>query len=420
MRRSRPPVQAATAVLAALALAACSSVNDGTPSPPPATSTAKGTATSVETESEPTDLAPPAVPALEVEVVTDQLEHGWDIGFLPDGGALITERGGRLTHLSSLEPGAQVTRVVERLPAVMARGEGGLLGMVIHPDFGTSREFTVCMNYQEAGTPVDVRLVTWRLGEGNDSAEPVRELLTGIPTGGGRHSGCRPTIGADGVLVVGTGDVADGSLPQDLTSLGGKVLRLDLQTGEPAEDNPFLDAANERQRYVVSHGHRNIQGVAIQPGTGEIYTAEHGPGVDDEVNRIVAGGNYGWDPSRGGSVGGYDESVPMTDLERFPDAVPAVWSTGSPTEAISGATFLEGGQWGAFDGALVVTALKGSKLIVFVLDDELEGVLDVHYPEELWGHYGRLRAARLGPDGALYITTSNGGDDTLLRVSPRL
>ena len=91
------------------------------------------------------------VPALDVEVVTDEIEHGWDIGFLPDGGALVTERGGRLTHLSSTMPGAEVTRVDADLGGVFASGEGGLLGMVVHPDFATTREFTTCLNFQEGG-----------------------------------------------------------------------------------------------------------------------------------------------------------------------------------------------------------------------------------------------------------------------------
>ncbi|MCA1780708.1 MAG: PQQ-dependent sugar dehydrogenase [Intrasporangiaceae bacterium] len=413
MRVSRRPAHVALAVVAALTLGGCGGSGGG-----PGEVPVRSTPTASETMAESATVPPMGVvPPLEVQVVTDRIEHGWDIGFLPDGGALVTERGGRLTHLSSTSPGAEVKRVDADLSEVFASGEGGLLGMVVHPDFETSREFTTCLNHQEGGRPVDIRLVTWRLSDDNASAEKVRNLLTGIPTGSGRHSGCRPTIGADGVLVVGTGDIADGSMPQDLSRLGGKVIRLDLRTGEPASDNPFIEAADERQRYVVSYGHRNLQGVAIQPETGEIYTAEHGPNVNDEVNRIDFGGNYGWDPSQGGTVGGYDESVPMTDLERFPDAVPAVWQTGGMTEALCAATFLEGEQWGALDGALVVTALKGSKLILLTLDDAGE-VEQVSVPGELDDEFGRLRAARLGPDGALYITTTNGEGDKVLRVTP--
>jgi glucose/arabinose dehydrogenase len=356
-------------------------------------------------------------PALRVERVVGGLEHGWDIGFLPDGRALLTQRPGRLTLVSGLHPGAVATDVAADLSDLLVRGEGGLLGMVIHPDFAISREFTTCQNHQEGGRPVDIRLVTWRLADDGRSARRVKDLLTGLPTAdSGRHSGCRPTIAADGALLVGTGDTARGDVPQDLTRLGGKVLRLDLKTGEPLPDNPFADAADLRQRYVYSYGHRNVQGVAVQPGTGRVFTAEHGPTFDDEVNLNRPGANYGWDPSRGGTVGGYDESVPMTDLQRFPDAVPAVWQTGETTQALCAAAFLSGPSWGDLDGVLVVTALKGAKLVLLRLT-AAGAVSQIAVPPETNGPYGRLRAARLGPDGALYVTTTNGDDDALLRIT---
>ena len=105
----------------------------------------------------------------------------------------------------------------------------------------------------------------------------MKTLLTGLPISTGRHSGCRPELAADGALLVGTGDTAVADIPQDRTSLGGKVLRLDLETGDPLPDNPFASSSNRRERYVLSYGHRNVQGVAVQPGTGTVYTAEHGP-----------------------------------------------------------------------------------------------------------------------------------------------
>ncbi|MDQ2758089.1 MAG: PQQ-dependent sugar dehydrogenase [Actinomycetota bacterium] len=359
-----------------------------------------------------------AAPTLAVEVVTKGLVHGWDIGFLPDGRALVTQRPGRITLVSGLRAGATTTTVQADLGDLFVQSEGGLMGMVVHPDFATSQRFTTCQTHQEGGRPVDIRLVTWRLSDDGRSAAREKDLLTGLPISTGRHSGCRPTIAADGALLVGTGDTAQGAIPQDVTSLGGKVLRLDLQTGEPLPDNPFASASNERQRYVYSYGHRNLQGVAVQPGTGAVYTAEHGPSFNDEVNRIRAGANYGWDPSQGGTVGGYDESVPMTDTERFPDAVPAVWQSGSTTQAVCAAAFLRGPQWGAFDGALVVTALKGAKLLLLRLDPG-GALADVTIPASTNGPYGRLRAARVGPDGALYVTTTNGDDDKLLRITPQ-
>jgi len=159
-----------------------------------------------------------------------------------------------------------------------------------------------------------------------------------------------------------------------------------------------------------------VQGVAIRPGTGQVITAEHGPDKNDEVNLIQAGANYGWDPSQGGTKGGYDENVPMTDLKRFPDAVPAKWESGDTTEAVCAATFLSGPQWGDLDGSLVVTALKGAKVLLIKLDPNAN-VQSVSIPTEFNDKFGRLRAARQGPDGALYITTSDGTNDKLLRVT---
>jgi aldose sugar dehydrogenase len=195
------------------------------------------------------------------------------------------------------------------------------------------------------------------------------------------------------------------------------VLRMDLETGEPLPDNPFIGSDNERERLVYTYGHRNIQGVALRPDSDQVFTAEHGPDKNDEVNLVEAGRNYGWDPAQGGTVGGYDEDVPMTDLERFPDAVPAKWQTGEITEAVCAATFLEGEQWGTLNGTLVVTALKGAK-VIFLSLSEAGDVTTVATPPEFNSTFGRLRAARTGPDGALYLTTSNGSDDKLLRVTP--
>ncbi|MBM6403012.1 PQQ-dependent sugar dehydrogenase [Phycicoccus sp. CSK15P-2] len=412
---ARPRPLASVAALALLGVASCSSSGgDDLGEVPPRSS---GTATPTGEESPSPAPRSTVVPDLVVEEVADGLEHGWDIGFLPDGRVLVTERPARISLLSGMRKGAEVTRVDADLDDVWVQGEGGLMGMVVHPDFAASREFTTCQTHLDDGEPDDIRLVTWRLSEDGGSAERVDTLLAGLPLSTGRHSGCRLEIADDGALLVGTGDTAVGSIPQDLDSLGGKTLRLDLETGEPLPDNPWAGESGPR-RYVWSYGHRNIQGVAVQPGTGEVYTAEHGPDKNDEVNLIERGANYGWDPSQGGTVGGYDESVPMTDRERFPDAVPAVWQSGNSTQAVCSAEFLEGEEWGALDGALVVTALKGAKLLVLTLDDDGQ-FADVSIPEATNGPYGRLRAARLGPDGALYVTTTNGDDDELLRVAPR-
>ncbi|SMD14935.1 Glucose/arabinose dehydrogenase, beta-propeller fold [Kibdelosporangium aridum] len=356
-------------------------------------------------------------PTMKIETVAGGLEHGWDIGFLPDGKVLVTQRPGKLALLSSTQPGATVTQVQADFGDVLAVGEGGLMGMVLDPDFATNREFITCQTYKENGQAVDVRLIRWRLSPDGQSAQRVNVMLSGLPVArGGRHSGCRPTIAPDGALLVGTGDTARPAIPQDRTNLGGKVLRLDVKTGGPAPGNPFASSQNPNEQRVYTYGHRNVQGVAIRPTSQQIITAEHGPDKNDEINIEQAGKNYGWDPSQGGTVNSYDEDVPMTDLQRFPDAVPALWESGERTEAVCAATFLDGPQWGAFNGSLVVTALKGSKLLLFKMDDAGK-VQSVSVPPEFDDDWGRLRAARQGPDGALYVTTSNGSDDKLLRVT---
>lgn len=362
---------------------------------------------------------PPARPEIRVDVVAAGLEHGWDIGFLPGGSALVTERPARIRLLSSTRPGARVTEVAADLADVYVAGEGGLMGLVVHPDFAQTRRFTTCQTHQEGDRPVDVRLVTWELSPDGARASRVADpLVAGLTLNpSGRHSGCRPTIGPDGYLYVGTGDSARADVSQDRTQLGGKVLRIDLGTGGPPPDNPFVGAPNPAERLVFTYGNRNVQGVTVQPGTGRLFGAEHGPTIDDEINLLRAGANYGWDPSRGGTRDRYDESVPMTDLQRFPDAVPAVWSSGGDTEAICGAAFIEGDQWGDMQGLLAVAALRGAKLLLMRVDSD-GTVTEVGQLPQLDGSHGRLRAVRPGPDGALYVTTSNGDDDEVLRIAP--
>ncbi|GAB3566370.1 PQQ-dependent sugar dehydrogenase [Amycolatopsis endophytica] len=388
-------------LLAVLAVTAC------TPSP------AQDLPTTPATVPAPATVAGQS-PGLRVDVVTGGLQHGWDVGFLPDGSMLVTQRPGRL----ALVEGTAVSEVAADFSDVWARGEGGLMGMVVHPDFATSRRFTTCQTHQEDGRAVDIRLVTWTLSADKRSATKVRDLLTGLPVNqSGRHSGCRPEIAADGALLVGTGDTAQPDVSQDRHSLGGKVLRIDPNTGAPLPDNPFISSPDPNEQRIYTYGHRNIQGVAVRPGTGQVFTGEHGPTFDDEINLIRAGGNYGWDPSQGGTVDSYDESVPMTDLQRFPDAVRPLWTSGEITEAICGAAFVSGPQWGPLEGTLAVVALKGQKMLMFTVDGA-GAVTEVYLPPEFDDAYGRLRAVRSGPDGALYVTTSDGSDDKLLRITP--
>ena len=192
------------------------------------------------------------------------------------------------------------------------------------------------------------------------------------------------------------------------------MLRVDSQTGAGAPDNPFAPSP------VYTYGHRNPQGLALRPGTSQMWSVEHGPNHDDEINLLVSGGNYGWDPAPGeGAEHLYDETTtPMTDLVKFPDGLEAKWSSGYPTLAVGGGVFLEGSQWREWEGQFAVATLKTRSVRVFKFTEEGDLVSQVVVPE-LDRTYGRLRTAVLGPDGALYITTTNGGGkDKILKVVP--
>jgi glucose/arabinose dehydrogenase len=219
--------------------------------------------------------------------------------------------------------------------------------------------------------------------------------------------GCRIRFGPDGYLWVGTGDTTQGPVPQSRTSLGGKILRITTD-GAGAPGN----AGDGFRPEVYTYGHRNPQGIAFSP-SGQAYDVEHGPDRDDEVNRLVRGGNYGWDPVAPGGTD-YDQSRPMTDLGKFPNAQRAVWSSGVPTIAPSGATFLTGAQWSGWDGALAIAVLKGQQLRVLALSADGTAV------EQQWARItdrGRLRSAVQGPDGALYLAT-DANPGAILRVTP--
>jgi glucose/arabinose dehydrogenase len=167
---------------------------------------------------------------------------------------------------------------------------------------------------------------------------------------------------------------------------------------------------------IQSYGHRNVQGIAFRRN-GQVFAIEHGTGCDDEVNLLKSGANYGWDPVPllpGDPA--YNESTPMTDLTRHPDAVPAVYTTGCPTIAPSGGTFVYGSQWGEWDAGLVIAVLKDTHLRMLRLSDDGTSVIAT---STALSDRGRLRTAVVGPDGALYVTTSNGGNtDSILRLTP--
>lgn len=378
----------------------------------------------------PTACAEPVAPAppLQVTTVIDGLAKPWDVVVAPDGAILTGERAGRFVVK---RPGGGVGEVTADLSDLYAEGETGLMGIALASDFETSRTVYTCQGHRGSGNGSlgslgslgtgslgtgslgsaadgnDIRVVSWTVDPDWTTLTRTGDVLTGIPTGqGGRHGGCRILAHPDGTLYVGTGDTASPKVPQDRNSLGGKVLHVN-RDGSPAAGNPFPDSP------VFTLGHRNVQGLALQPGSGRIYGIEQGTRRDDEVNLLAAGNNYGYRPDRAPVI--YDESVPMTDPDRVPGAVAAVWSSGAPTIATPGGTFVSGPDWGEWDGALAVTAQQGQKMLLLKLSDDGTAVTET---ESVLTDQGRLRSATRMPDGSLLVTTDNGSGDKVLRVAP--
>jgi glucose/arabinose dehydrogenase len=335
-----------------------------------------------------------APPPYTTSTVLTNLNRPWDLAFLPDGDFLFTERVGRI----SIYDGGTV-RLLATPADVVAVGEGGMMGLAVDPAFATNRRLYTCFLSNVSGA-LDVRLVRWRLSNDATTLTERTDIVTGIPANPtGRHSGCRPRFGPDGQLWVGTGDAATNTVAQDARSLGGKVLRVTTSgAGAPGNPGGTLDPR------IYTYGHRNVQGVAFARN-GQAYSVEHGTDRDDEVNLLVSGANYGWDPVPPGGGTLYDETQPMTDLIKFPNAKPAVWSSGFPTIAPSGATFLDGDRWGNWNGRLAMAVLKGNELRVLAFTADGTGV--GHQWTSLTDR-GRLRVAVQAPNGgALYVLTDS-------------
>ncbi len=334
-------------------------------------------------------VVPAAVPeelsAAPYAVLATGLEIPWSLDFLPDERIVVTERPGRvrlLTPQQGLLP--EPLLVVEE---VVHRGEGGLLGVAVHPEFEHNRLIYLYYTYQGAQGLAN-KVVAYAL-QGESLTEP-RTVIEGIP-GAPTHNGGRIRFGPDGMLYVATGDAEAPRLSQEVTSLAGKILRL-RDNGTIPTDNPFADSP------VYSYGHRNPQGLAWDD-EGNLWSSEHGARGHDEINRIEAGRNYGWPV-----IQGNEEAQGM---ER------PVLHSGTDTWAPSGADVL--------GGTMYFAGLRGRALYAFNLDPD-----DPQLRSYLEGDFGRLRDVVRGPQGRLYLLTSNrdgrgvptGRDDLLVVIDP--
>lgn len=368
-------------------------------SAPPTSTTTTTTTTPPATTTPPSN----AVPTLTVTEVMTGLTKPWDVVELPGGTLLTGERSGAVFALT---PGGPRRPVAFDTSTLYASGETGLMGLELSADFATDRTLYVCQGRLASGaSPNRIEVARYTLDTGVTALTRTGTVVDGMPTATGRHGGCRVRDLGDGSLVIGTGDAAIGTNPQDRSSLGGKTLRVDKATGKGWPGNPFLTGGGDPR--IQSFGHRNVQGLAVRPGTDTLYSVEQGTYRDDEVNVVTAGADYGYNP-----VPLYNESVPMTR----PGGTPAVWSSGPSTIATSGAAFTQGPAWGRYSDWLAVGVQKGTELMLLQLPAD-GGAFTARV--DVLTDRGRLRSVTAAADGSLLVTTDNGGGaDKVLRVTP--
>lgn len=332
----------------------------------------------------------------EIEVIAKNLYVPWAIDISDEGKLYFTERDGviRIIEDGKLHPQPLITF---RAPFV-SRGEGGLMGIAIDPNYSQNHYMYVMHSYAE-GNKIYNRVV--RLIEQDNKASIDRVLLDKIP-GGQIHNGGRIKIGPDQKLYITTGDAGNSALAQDLTSTAGKILRIELDGGIP-KDNPIINSP------VYSLGHRNPQGLAWN-SKNILYESEHGQTGHDEINIIQPGANYGWPLVQG------DEDSKEVVIQK-----PLIHS-GEDTWAPSGIAFANQEPW---KEKLLVATLRGQQLLVISLNGKGTRVKNI----ESWlqNEYGRLREVIQGKDGSIYIATSNRDgrgnpditDDKIIRLIPK-
>lgn len=356
--------------------------------------------------------APPQAPARDapgeprVETIATGLEHPWAVAPLPDGRFLVTERPGRLRIVAA---DGRLSPPLRGLPEVYARGQGGLLDVALAPDFASSRR--ICFTYAEPG-PGDTAGTAAACGTlGDGEVRDVRVIYRQAPKlAGGAHFGSRLAFDGRGHVFISQGERFQRELAQDLSKLQGKLVRVDLDGGIPA-DNPFAGRDDARPE-IWSYGHRNSQGLAIDPRTGRLWESEHGPQGGDELNLPQPGKNYGWPIASHGLAYGGNDPYPETVGTSAPGTEPPhhVWPV-SP--ALSGMAFYTGRPGSPWNDSLFLGALAGRSLIRLSLDgDRIAG------EERLLQDLGaRIRDVRVAPDGNLYVLTDE-SSGRLLRLRP--
>jgi glucose/arabinose dehydrogenase len=349
---------------------------------------------------------PSAVGSMQVVEVATGLHRPWSLAFLPDGRMLVTERAGRMRLVG---PDGALSAPLAGVPVVHAQGQGGLLDVVLGPEFARDRR--IYFSYAEptargARTAV-ARAVLDAAALRLEAVEVIFRQRDDPP--GGHHWGSRLVFGRDGVLFVTLGErYSLRERAQDLDTHLGKVIRIHADGSVP-NDNPYVDRAGVLPE-IWSYGHRNVQGAALHPVTGRLWTHEHGPQGGDEVNIGVAGANYGWPVITFGRE--YVTGLRIGDGTARADVTAPVhyWV---PSIAPSGMAFYTGNAFPRWQGSLFVGALRGQALVRLVLEGE-RVVAEERLLRQL---DSRIRDVRQGPDGLLYLLDESHG--RILRLAPR-
>jgi glucose/arabinose dehydrogenase len=345
--------------------------------------------------------------AVKVETFAKGLAYPWGMAFLPDRRLLVTERRGRLRLIGK---DGQVSPPVEGVPVVQAAGQGGLLDVALSPDFAVSRLIFFSYAERREGGGSATTVARARLTTNGETArlDDVKVIFRQQPEGVGNvHFGSRLVFARDGNLFITLGERGQRDKAQDLGTHYGKVVRI-RPDGSVPPDNPFVKQAGARPE-IWSYGHRNVQAAALHPGTGKLWTIEHGARGGDELNIPAAGKNYGWPIiTYGRDYTGFriGEGTAKAGLEQ-----PVYYW--DPSIAPSGMAFYTGGRFPEWKGNLFVGALRAQRLHRLILDgDKVVG------EEVLLADLGeRIRDVEAGPDGVLWLLT-DGPQGRVLRVVP--
>lgn len=337
---------------------------------------------------------PPGPTEIKDSVIAQNLSFPWEILWGPDNNIWMTERGGKISRLN---PATGVITPLLTISEVVSNGEGGLLGMVLHPNFSTTPHVFVVYDYNNGGNYRE-KVVRYTYN-GTTLTSPTTIIDNIIAAS--IHNGSRLVIVND-KLFISTGDASNQSLPQNVSSLNGKILRLNLDGSIPA-DNPVAGNA------YWSWGHRNPQGLIY--ANNKLYSSEHGPSNDDEINIIEKGRNYGWPDVQGLCNSSGEQS--FCNANNVKEPVMA-WT---PTIATAGLDYYDHDLIPQWKNSLLLATLKDATLYQLKLDNTFTTVSATN--EYFGGKYGRLRDICISPQGKVYLCTSNGGNDKIIEISKK-